>query len=167
MINSNQTTNLDQIAFQVEQLKSFHLGCLRVLDRIQERLNEEKKPVVSVNSKGLPGGFGYELFGQWHRASTGTEILVSIFREFSQKNTHFPEQFAQKMRGVGRTRTYVAQKAVDLYRGRPDLAENSVKFTDGWFVGTNESNERKLMLIKKACEVMGIKYGVDLRTKMP
>lgn len=166
MSDNSQTSNLEQIVFQVEQLKSFHQGCLRLLERIQKEIRADIRKTNPPPRKDLPGGYGFELFGQWFQAISGTGILVGVLKQLSELDPGFPEQFARRLKSAGRTRAYIARKIEDLYPGRPSLAKYSAQFTNGWYVGTNESNQKKLQMLRIACEVIDIQYGIDLRIKM-
>jgi len=166
MLDNRKTSNLEQIVFQVEQLKSFHQGCLRLLERIQKEIRADIRQAIPSTGKDLPRGYGFELFGKWFRAINGNDVLVGVLRELTELDPLFPERFALRLKSEGRTRTYVAQKIEELYPERPDLAKYNAQFINGWYVGTNESNQKKLQLLKVACEVMEIQYGIDLRVKM-
>ena len=167
MPDNRQTMNLEQIAFQVEQLKSFHRGCLRLLERIQREISVDMRQTTLSSGKKEPKGYGFELFGQWFQAISGNDILAGALRQLSELDPQFPKRFALRLKSEGRCRAYVARRVEDLYPERPNLAKYNAQFAYGWYVGTNESNQKKLQLLKVACEVTDIKYGVDLRIKMP
>ena len=47
--------------------------------------------------------------------------------------------------------------------GRPDLArEFFARLRSGWFVGTNVSHAAIRQIVEMACEVAGLRYGVDV-----
>lgn len=167
MTDERQIANLQKIGFQVEQLKSLHQECLKQLEQIQGEIRVDVRGAGPSPTKELPHGIGYKLFGQWFRAFTGNDIFVCVLRHFSEFDPTFPELFASRMGSVGRTRSYVAKRIEDLYPGRTDLSHYNKQFATGWYVGTNESNTKKLRMLKIACEVMDIRYGIDLCVRMP
>ena len=97
----------------------------------------------------------------------GGAILVEVLRHFAELEPDFPERYSHVVRNLGRKRPYVARTREDLYSGKPDLLVQTTKFAPGWFVGTNESNEKKLALLRCACQVIGLKWKRDLIVKMP
>ena len=167
MLNSRATNNLMSIATQVEQLKLFHHGCLKLLDSIQKEICKDKLQSTEFPEMDLPSGYGFELFGQWFSAITGKGIFVNVLREFSELDPQFPDRFAQRLQYIGRSRSYIARKIEDLYPENIKLNKYHAAFASGWYVGTNESNQKKKKILKIACEVMDIRFGVDLRIKMP
>lgn len=67
----------------------------------------------------------------------------------------------------GHKRRYVAQRAEELYPGRPHMERAHEALAGGWFVATHNGIEGMLTIIKGAAEVAGIRFGrgavVELR----
>ncbi len=78
----------------------------------------------------------------------------------------FLERFATLPKH-GRTRRYLAQSGDDLYPGRPDLVRAfSYELQPGWWLGINLSRKAVERIAEMACEVAGLRYGVDLKVKV-
>lgn len=110
---------------------------------------------------------GYTLFGQTFRVSDGSEILIEILRHFAEFDPTFPERYSVAVRGLGRIRPYVTRTRESLYPGKPHLLSQTAEFAPGWFVGINEGNEKKVKLIRLACDVLNLRWNQDLEVHMP
>jgi hypothetical protein len=42
-----------------------------------------------------------------------------------------------------------------------------VEFAPGWLVGLNIANREKLSIIRTACDVFEVKYGLEVKIDMP
>lgn len=110
--------------------------------------------------------YGYALQGQEYVATSARDVMVQIFGHFTLRDSSFPERFAALYQG--RTRCYVARVRGDLNPTRLDLVQkDSREFSPGWWVDVNLSVEMIEKLIRKACEVAGIRYGSELRVYLP
>lgn len=120
--------------------------------------------VVSVES---PSGFvGFVFKGKRYPAKSGHGVLLSVFETLSKRDTTFLERFAGLPRH-GRTRRYLARSPEELYPGRPDLSrEHSTQLSSGWWMGTNLSHNAIKRIIKMACEVARISYGLELSVNL-
>lgn len=107
-------------------------------------------------------GTGYRFRGRWQPCQTAKEVLTGVLRDLAREDAQFPSRLAAVSNVRGRKRRYVAQRAEDLYPGRPDLANESVEFASGWCVGTNISNDGKTRLLQDACQASGLQWGKDL-----
>lgn len=115
--------------------------------------HQEVPPVESV---------GYRLRGTWTPTASANDLLIGVLQTLAMENPDFLPQLAAHANARARTRVYLSQNRNDLYPGRPDLTHFSSEITPGWYVGTNISNQQKIQLLRNACEVAGITYGVDL-----
>ncbi len=96
------------------------------------------------------------------RTSKGT--LVQILTMLGHEDPEFMERFAA--RTVGKTRNLVAKNRTDLYKKSPHLdEEHSVRLENGWWVGTNLSTSQILKYIEIACDVIGVRFGSQLKLK--
>lgn len=112
--------------------------------------------LVSSSSTGLT------IKGRFIACRNGREVLVTAFETLADIDPTFLERFAARPKH-GRTRRYVARSPGELYPGRPDLArEFFEKLKSGWFVGTNVSHAAIRQIVEMACEVAGLRYGVDV-----
>lgn len=105
---------------------------------------------------------GYTLYGQIHRARNAIDVLESILKGFSERDSAFLEKFARRFQTSGKVR-YVARSKKELNPGRLDLTEDARELEPGWWIYTKLSNKQKERVVKMACEVAGIQYGTDLR----
>jgi predicted type IV restriction endonuclease len=105
---------------------------------------------------------GYSLYGRAQRAQNGADLMVKIFDEFASRDKNFLEKFAALPKSPRQKRPYLARSREDLYPGSPQLVDNARKLRPTWWLDTNMGNPQKIKLIKRACEVAGIKYGTDL-----
>lgn len=133
--------------------------------------SEQERQVASrrqTTGRGAPrsrrrrqsGAAEFTLLGQRGRAATNADLLVAVLRLLAARDPRFLTMFSSE---GGRTRRYVAKDPVDLYPGRPDLSRFSKEIAPGWWVGTNYSAKETESILKKACRVAGVEWGVDLR----
>lgn len=151
----------------VRSMRAQVAGLARTLDRMERELERRQPPKTSKAATRLTGAeIGYELWGQTFSARTGNDVLVSVFRIFSELVPEFPEQYSQAVKTLGRKRPYVARTSHAVYPGKPELWKFTQEFAPGWYVGTNESNDKKLDLLRVACQVIGVQFGTDLKVRM-
>ena len=70
------------------------------------------------------------------------------------------------MRTFGRKRPYVARTVDAVYPGKPQLIKFAKLFAPGWYIGTNESNDKKRALLCIACQALGFRFGKDIKVRM-
>ena len=110
-------------------------------------------------------GFGFVLNGTFWRAKSAREVLVTVFLRLQERDSSFFERFAALPKH-GRSRRFLARSALDLYPGRPDLAEShSHELLPGWWIGTNYGVDQIRKIIGMASEVAGLRFGCDLVVK--
>jgi hypothetical protein len=104
------------------------------------------------------------LFGKSQVAENANIALVEILRDLSARNPHKIESLALAVRGS--SRNHIARTVEEIYPARPDLAR-AVEFAPGWLVGLNIANREKLSIIRTACDVFEVKYGLEVKIDMP
>jgi hypothetical protein len=109
---------------------------------------------------------GYRLFGQDFPTRFAKETFVGLLRQFAELEPAFPARFQQAARGSGRCRRYVGRTPQEVYPMKPGLWKHTEPFAPGWLVGTNESDEKKRQLLTLACQVMGLRFGRDVKVWM-
>ena len=119
------------------------------------------KPTKVAESASARAGSGI-LHGKEFSYKSAKEAMVFILRELAKADSSFLPRCSQHPAFQGRTRRRVAQHAVDLYPGRPDLVEKHEVLPGGWVVGTNLNNDAKMKIIQGAAEVAGITFGRDV-----
>ena len=158
-------TGSNQLPETVRALRAQLAQLNQTLAHLERNLSRKDRPVGSSTTPRTTGFF-YELFGQRFRVADGTELLVEVLRHFAEFDSNFPEAYRATLRPLGRVRPYVARSRDALYPGHPDLHAQSAEFAPGWFVGTNESNLKKRDLLRIACDVIGLRWNVDLKVNM-
>ena len=105
-------------------------------------------------------GFAFE--GQHYNEGSAIDTLMRAFEVLSARDPTFLERYAALPKH-GRKRRYLSRNKMDLYPGRPDLCEEySVSRFGGWWIGTNYSRSTIRHAIELACQVAGLRFGVDL-----
>lgn len=108
-------------------------------------------------------GYTVEVLGRSTSPRYANESVAFVLLELAKRDSTFLERFANRKHG--RKRRLIARNKLDLYPGRPDLAEEaSVELGgSGWFMGTNYSVQGFRRHIQLACEVAGLKFGSDVK----
>ena len=102
------------------------------------------------------------LHGKKFSYGSAKEAMVFVLTELAKADSTFLHRCSQHQAFRGRTRRHVAQRAADLFPGRPDLIKNHDVLPGGWVVGTNLNNRIKMRIIQGAAEVAGITFGRDV-----
>ena len=119
-----------------------------------------RTPSRSSKDTARPRATRYCLFGEEIVASSSKEMLVNVIHAFAERDATFLARFSHE---GGRKRRYVAREPLNLYSGRPDLAEEfKEQVAEGWWVGTNYSVTEIDAILRKACEIAGCHWGEDL-----
>lgn len=129
-------------------------------------LAKPEPPVRPVTRPPQPSQVGFVLGGTVYPARNARDVLVKVFSELADRNPTFLERFATLPKH-GRTRRYLARSKDELYPGRPDLVRDfSHELRSGWWLGINLSRNAIERIIEMACEVAGLRYGVDLKVNL-
>jgi hypothetical protein len=139
-----------------------------ILDRMERELEDHQTSGHStvMCPSSTAAEFGYEFMGQSFSAHDGADVLLSILRLFAKQAPEFPERFRRAVEPLGRTRPYVARSPESVYPGKPRLRKFTKVFAPGWYIGTNESNDKKVELVRTACQTFGVRFGRDLKVRM-
>lgn len=134
----------------------------------QSAHSESKTTPVTPLPRGAAGlsGIGFALWGKVTRCRSGRDVLVRAIESLALSDKTFLERFSSLPKH-GRTRRYIARDRKDLYPGRPDLAEEySHELPGGFWLGTNVGSAAISRILRMACEVAGLRYGVDMRVSL-
>jgi hypothetical protein len=82
---------------------------------------------------------------------------IWVIEELAMADSGFMIRLGAVRRGK---RRYVAQSRDDLYANRPDLPAKEMR--NGWWIGTNYSRAELERMIRKACEIAGLRFGLDV-----
>jgi excisionase family DNA binding protein len=130
--------------------------------QFQERRGADLPPnrdTPTLTRRRRAGNIEYVLLGKRHVASTAIGMLIDVLRALDARDTEFLPSLSKEK---GRLRRYVARRPEDLYPGRPDLSHYSSELRPGWWVGTNHNRKVIESILKKACHVAGLKWGIDI-----
>ena len=116
----------------------------------------------SKSTDTIRAGLGV-LHGKQFSYGSAKEAMVFILRELANADSTFLDSVVLSTRhsGVGHA-VYVAQRAADLYPGRPDMINKHDVLPGDWVVGTHLDNRSKMKIIRGAAEVAGITFGRDV-----
>ena len=146
-------------------------GLADVIDRLARAqyspLADEPRPnprhELAPTPQGPRGKYRYNFLSEEGAADTLGELLADVLRRFSDLDTTFLNQYSQR---EGRTRRFLARNPKAIYPGREDLSEYTTMVCQGWWVGTNYSRKDVRRLLRAACQVAGLTWGVDLRVQI-
>jgi len=126
-----------------------------ILVKVLRKHRPPKAPNVAVQN----GKHVFHLLGEKFAAKSARQVLTVVLKQLHQHDSTFLKRLSME---TGRTRRFVAACPEKLYPGRPDLAQFAYPLDDGWWVGTNYSKKDINRILKRACEVANITFGVDL-----
>lgn len=106
---------------------------------------------------------GFESDGQFHACASGKEVLLEGLREVGRRHPAALDRLVDEYGSELQKRHYVAHRANDVYRLRPDLIHEVHEFLPGYFAGTNENSDTKLEVLMRLCLFAGLQYGRDFR----
>jgi hypothetical protein len=106
------------------------------------------------------GPMPFRLCGREFQGRSAIEVLIAVLEHLSSTDQGFLDHFPARKHG--RLRRYVARNREELYPGRPDLSQHSQRLSSGWWVGKNYSKREIKRMLEMACEVAGLRFGVDL-----
>ena len=106
----------------------------------------------------------YSVFGESRSARNANAALLDILALLSRRFPALIPNLAEVVRG--NSRNHIARSVEEIYPARPDLAR-AEEFAPGWLVGLNIANREKIGIIRKACEVFGLRFGSDVAISLP
>lgn len=112
------------------------------------------------------GSYSFTLHGKTQRFRTSADLIAAVFTAFAKKDPGFCERFGERYRG--RKLVYVARSREELFPRHPHLAKSAAReLPGGYFLGTHMGSARKEELIRRACEVAGVRFGRDFTVELP
>lgn len=97
--------------------------------------------------------FAFTFDRKQYNARSARDVMVQVFQLIAAKDDTFLERYASRKHG--KKRRYLAREKLELYPGRPDLAEEySVEVVPGWWLGTNYSRGNIQQIIDLALELL-------------
>ncbi len=143
-------------------------GVAAVIDRLARShfvpVPDEREPDPGHESETISqrpkGKYPYEFLGEDGAANTLGKLLVDALEWFAYLDSNFLEKYSEER---GRTRRFLTRNPKGIYPGREDLSNYTAEVCHGWWVGTNYSRPDVRRLLRAACEIEGLIWGVDLR----
>jgi excisionase family DNA binding protein len=83
--------------------------------------------------------------------------VIWVIEEIAEADATFLERLGAVRRG---RRRYVARNRDELYVNRPDLPAREMR--NRWWIGTNYSRTELEKMLRKACELAGLRFGLDV-----
>jgi len=103
----------------------------------------------------------YQLLGEVRAAPNAATATIDILATLASLDPSFLGQLAPKVRGS--SRNHLARSPEQVYPRRPDLAHLTKSIVPGWYIGTNIANREKLRILRAACTVTRLTFGIDLK----
>lgn len=129
---------------------------------IREASSETHQRLPRINKV---ENFSFDFQGEKYYNRSAREVLVKVFQLLARADAGFLERFASRKHG--KKRRYIARDKMELYPGRPDLAEeHSVEFVSGWWLGTNYSRGNIQQILDLALEVVQPQIKSTLKVKV-
>lgn len=143
----------------VPQMKS------RSVEASEPPVPKASAPTEPVSGESPTGrALVFELFGQTQSAPNAAAALVDIMQAIARQFPNSMEAIAEAAKG--RSRNHIARSPEEIYPARPDLAR-AAEIAPGWLVGLNIANREKIRIIREACRVTGLEFGLDVKVDMP
>jgi hypothetical protein len=109
--------------------------------------------------------FSFVFEGKTYQAGSAREVMVKVFQLIANNDSGFLERFVSRKHG--KKRRYIAKDKMELYPGRPDLAEeHSVEVMPGWWMGTNYSRSNIQQILDLALEVVEPRLRSSLKVNV-
>lgn len=132
------------------------------VSRPLQSVNKPKQQSIQVEEV-RNATYSFTFLGQPHSARNLKDMLVKVIQEFAKHDNRFLEKY-NALPKHGKTRRFIAKTKEELYPGRQDLAnECSEQILPGWYLGTNVGRQQAEKIIRLACEVSGLKFGIDIK----
>ena len=99
--------------------------------------------------------------GEIYRGRNVKDTYLTLLKTLQSSNSRFYSLFAKEETSA---RRFIARNPKDLFKKSPHLAaEGSHEIETGWWVDTNLSNQQVNSRVKKACHILDLKFGDDLK----
>ena len=106
---------------------------------------------------------GYTLYGETYKTRRWREVLIGVFNEFTARDSEFVLKFKQAHPQYwSNTRQLIADRQDEVYLKSSHLINEARQLNSRQWIDTNKGQDAIKSLLKEACEVMGLRYGVDL-----
>lgn len=109
-------------------------------------------------------GWDFEVLGQRGHERTPTAAFVRILSLLAAVAPDEIPRLAEAF--AGRTRSLIAPTPEQIYarsRLKHRRGRHAKQFARNWFVDTNMDTERKIAVVKRICEILGLSYDRDIK----
>ena len=103
---------------------------------------------------------GFVFRDERQESGSARGALAALLTRLDRENPVFMEQFS--VASTTRTRRLIAKNRADLYDKSHLADEHAMQLPNGWWLGTNLSQQQIRTHIKTACSVAGIGFGSEL-----
>lgn len=103
---------------------------------------------------------GFMIGAERIEVGTARGTLIAIILKFDQNDPTFMERFYRA--STTRRRRLVSRNRAELY-DKPHLVSEAKDLGNGWWIGTNLSQQQIRSRIKTACSVAGMEFGRELK----
>ncbi len=173
LIRSHDEILLELLSDKVEGICGFkpdENDCIHFLEsRYQILIEDSPKPrgreiqdsTNSINNRNI----FVTIDGKTEYCHSAREVMIKIITYLAKRDSTFLDSF-QKI-AHGEKRHYISRNKMDLYPGRPDIADKaSREFLPGWWIGLNYSKRSIDDIIKLALHHAGLKKGSFIDYKL-
>lgn len=142
-------------------LSQYYIG-LNAAPTVPSAPQPDSKPPAEPGQAPPSDNPSFVLYGEEHEFQRNTHVMVGLLNVLEARHPGFLERFASRRHGY-RNR-FLAQDKYELYPSNRQRCENMNEELDvgGWFVATHQGKPGIERCAKLACEVLGIRFGVDL-----
>ena len=106
---------------------------------------------------------GYTLYDKRYSTNRWKEVLIGTFNEFIARDLEFVSNFKRAHpRYWTNRKQLIADRQNEVYLKAPHLMTRAYQLNNGQWMDTVLGQGPIVSRIKDACEVMGLRYGVDL-----
>lgn len=125
------------------------------------RPGPDPSPDPTFRPPGGSGNYSLTIEGRTWRFRVAKNALVFAFEWFARRDRTFLERFSTEV--SGHTVRYVARDPSQIYRNQPERGRGaSASLPGGWWIVVKNSTTRKENLIRRGCEIAGLRYGKDV-----
>ena len=139
-----------------------HNDILRMVFGLSKAAPGPSKPMdPAPSTTRRTGKFPYILLGEETEGASLKEVYMGCLQKLAARDSRFLKRLSKK---ATRGRRIVARTPEALYISTPELSRKNLhsRLTDEWWVDTNLSRPMYARRLEIACEVAGLRYGVDL-----
>jgi hypothetical protein len=128
------------------------------------------KPELGGGRASAATSLGFVLHGQQFVGRSARDVLIQVFQKLHEADPTFLERFAARTT-TGTKRPHIARTREALFPKNEQLAGSPSASRElfpgsGWWIDVNVSRQGIERIIQLACEVAGMRYGVDLTAQV-